>query len=144
MPCLLRSITTMVDDRELVVRRLTRQPRRTCHKTCYSATLHTMNKVKLPGNREETVCRFYSFPSPKQRTARAKPCPKILMKCFIYLGLYDTLPYVTVTENLSISSHFKGREFHILRDYIYSVLSGLVLHKTWSPCSDPSIVITFS
>ena len=76
MPCLLRSITTVADDREVVVRRLARQPRRKRHKTCYSATLPTMNKVQLLGNREETVLRFYSFLSLKQWTARAKPCPK--------------------------------------------------------------------
>ena len=55
----------MVDVREVVVRRLTRQPRRNCHKTGYSATFPTMNKVQLPGNREETVFRFCSFLSPK-------------------------------------------------------------------------------
>jgi hypothetical protein len=55
----------MVDDREVVAGRLTRQPRRKWHKTCYSATLPTMNKVQLPGNREETVFHFCSFLSPK-------------------------------------------------------------------------------
>jgi hypothetical protein len=65
MQFLLRSITTMVDGREVVVGRLTRQPRKKCHKTWYSANLPTMNKVQLPGNREETVFHFYSVLSPK-------------------------------------------------------------------------------
>jgi hypothetical protein len=49
-----------------------------------------------------------------------------------------------VTENLPISSiTFKARELRLLHDYIYSVHSGLGLHKTWSPCRGSGVFITF-
>jgi hypothetical protein len=78
MHCLLRSITTMVDDREVVVGKTDKAtPKKVSYNLLQRHFPPTMNKVQLPGNRAGTVFRFCSFLSPKYWTARAKPCPKI-------------------------------------------------------------------
>jgi len=145
MPCLPRSITTMLDNHEVLVGRFTRQPRRKCHKTCHSATFSTrwikFNYLEIV----KKVCSTFAlFCHPNTELLVRSPALKYTHELLpLFSSLWQPLLYGTVTENLPISSHFKAREFHLLRDDIYSVHSELGLHKTWWPCSGSGIVITF-